>query len=415
MRIRFALIFMFAALLLASGPRKVFAHGEAADEPFLKDLTVAFYDVKVSPTEVKVGELVTIAGNVKVLETWPYTLDPPQTAYITPVVPGPVFALIDRTVNGQPDFGSIFIDKGDIYHFNMVMKARTPGQWHVHPGIAIQGTGTLLGPGEWVDVRPSGKPFRLDVTLLNGKTVNLEHFGGGFVWWWSLAGFIIGAIWMLYWTVPKRTVTRLAVTVQLPVNDDAPDIGLITPTDHFWMNILAGATIVMLVVGWVYMAAKYPVRLPQQTDRFAPDPISSGPLLATIKGLGATFDEPTDTLIINTEVTNLGSAPLTVKRYIMAMTTWVNGPQEELAAAGPSHYVGPLEVEPNTPIAPGETQKVTLKMKSEVFEEERLIPLHDPQQLIAGLIRVDDSAGRQQFVTLKSVLVPTEFRPQYLP
>ena len=99
----------------------------------------------------------------------------------------------------------------------------------------------------------------------------------------------------------------------------------------------------------------------------------------------------------------------------MAMTSWVNGPQEELASAGPSHYVGPLEVEPSTPIAPGATQKVTLKMKSGVFEEERLIPLHDPQQLIAGVIRVDDGAGREQFVTLKSVLVPTEFRPQYLP
>jgi methane/ammonia monooxygenase subunit B len=406
---------MLTVLMLAGGVQKVFAHGEAADEPFLKDLTTAFYDVKVSPTQVKVGENVTISGNVKVLETWPYTLDPPQTAYITPVVPGPVFALIDRTVNGAPDFGSIFIDKGAIYHFNMVMTARTPGQWHVHPGIAIQGTGTLLGPGDWVDVQPGDKPFKLDVMLLGGKTVNLEHFGGAFVWWWSLAGFIIGVIWMIYWVVPKRTVTRLAVTTQLPVNDDAPDIGLITPTDRFWMNVLAGATVVMLVIGWVYMAAKYPVRLPQQTDRFAPDPISSGPMLASIKGLGATFDQPTDTLVINAEITNLGGSPLTVKRYIMAMTTWVNGPQEELASAGPSDYVGPLEVEPNTPIAPGETQKVTLKMKSGVFEEERLIPLHDPQQLIAGVIRVDDAANREQFVTLKSVLVPTEFRPQYLP
>ena len=45
------------------------------------------------------------------------TLDPPQPAYITPVVPGPVFASLDRTVNGQPDFGSIFIYKGNIYHF----------------------------------------------------------------------------------------------------------------------------------------------------------------------------------------------------------------------------------------------------------------------------------------------------------
>src|SRR5579883_144528 len=86
---------------------QAFAHGEAADEPFLKDLTVAFYNVHVSPTSITVGQPVTITGSLKILETWPYTLDPPVTAYITPVVPGPVFALVDREVNGQPAFGSI--------------------------------------------------------------------------------------------------------------------------------------------------------------------------------------------------------------------------------------------------------------------------------------------------------------------
>ena len=115
----------------------------------------------------------------------------------------------------------------------------------------------------------------MDVTLLTGQTVNLEHYGGSFVWWWSFAGFLIGVVWMVYWTVPKRTVTRLAVTTQIPVNDDAPDIGLITPRDHMWMDLLAGATIAMLVVGWVYMAVKFPVRLPQQTVRFAPEVIDS--------------------------------------------------------------------------------------------------------------------------------------------
>jgi hypothetical protein len=50
-----------------------------------------------------------------------------------------------------------------------------------------------------------------------------------------------------------------------------------------------------------------------------------------------------------------------------------------------------------------------------VFDEERLIPLHDPQQLIAGLVTFQDGAGRQEMVTVKSVLVPTEFQPQYLP
>src|SRR5690348_3745031 len=397
-----------AILLYCLSVMPAFAHGEAADEPFLKDLTVAFYNVHVSPTSINVGEPVTITGSLKILETWPYTLDPPETAYITPVVPGPVFVLVDRVVNGQPAFGSITVERGGTYNFKMVMKGRNPGRWHVHPGIAIQGTGTLIGPGEWVDVAPSATPFKLNVTLLNGKTVDLEHFGGSFVWWWSLAGFIIGLIWMIYWTVPKRTVTRLAVTSQLGVNDDAPDIGLITPEDHKWMNVLAAITIVMLVVGWVWMAAKYPVRLPQQTDRFAPAVEAPLHHLAEVTPVGspynATYDEKTDTLLINLNIKNVGSSPIAIKQYSMAMMNFINGGELEQAAAGPRDFVGRLQVEPAEPIAPGQIQRVTLKMTSPVFDQERLIPLHDPQQLIAGLLAFQDNAGREERITVKSVL-----------
>lgn len=415
MRMRLAMVLGLAAILISSYATRASAHGEAADEPFLKDLTVAFYDVHVTPTAVKVGEPVTITGTVKILETWPYTLDAPETAYVTPVVPGPCFALIERTVNGEDSPGSIFVDKGGIYSFKMVMLARNPGHWHVHPGIAVQGTGTLLGPGEWVTVDQGAQPFKLDVTLLNGKQVDLEHFGGSFVWWWSLAGFLIGLVWMIYWTVPKRTVTRLAVTLQLRANDDAPDIGLITPRDHMWMTLLAGLTVLMLVVGWVYMAARYPVRLPQQTVRFAPQQPAPGADLAVVRPKGSTFDEKTDTLEIKFEVKNKGTAPLSLKQYIMAMTTFVNGSKDEIAAAGPGEFVGQLSVSPDGPIAPGETRDVTLKMSNEIFLEERLIPLHDPQQLIAGLLRFQDSGGQEDLVTLKSVLIPTEFKGQYLP
>jgi hypothetical protein len=99
----------------------------------------------------------------------------------------------------------------------------------------------------------------------------------------------------------------------------------------------------------------------------------------------------------------------------MAMASFVNGGQEELAKAGPADYVSQLSVSPDGPIAPGETQKVTLKMTGPIFEQERLIPLHDPQQLIAGLLGVTDNQSHEDMVSLKSVLIPTEFRPQYLP
>jgi methane/ammonia monooxygenase subunit B len=182
-----------------------------------------------------------------------------------------------------------------------------------------------------------------------------------------------------------------------------------------WMDLLAGVTVLMLIVGWVYMAVKYPVRLPQQTVRFAPDPISPGAGLISVHPKGSTFDEKTDTLVINFSVKNNSASPVTLKQYIMAMTTFVNGGKEDLAMAGPSEFVGQLIVEPDGPIQPGESKDLTLKMSNEVFLQERLIPLHDPQQLIAGLLRFQDDQGKEELVTLKSVLVPTEFKPQYLP
>src|SRR5690348_10627629 len=166
------------AMLAMLAPSPAFAHGEAGDEPFLKDLTTAFYDVTITPHAIHVGEPVTITGKVRILNNWPYTLQAPETAYITPVVPGPVFALKDRTVNGQSAPGSFFVQRGGVYDFKMVILGREPGRWHVHPGIAIQGTGTLIGPGEWVEVQPSAAGFTFPVTLLSGQVIDLDRYEG---------------------------------------------------------------------------------------------------------------------------------------------------------------------------------------------------------------------------------------------
>src|SRR5262245_47518253 len=338
----------------------VFAHGEAGDEPFLKNMTTAFYDVSISPTEIEVGQPVTVTGTVKILETWPHTLKDPDLAAIVPVVPGPVFVMKDRTINGQPAIGSFFAEKGRIYQFNMTLLGKEPGKWHVHPGIAISGTGTLVGPGEWVTVKPSATKFEFPVTLLNGQTIELNTYGGQFVWWWSFAGFLLGMAWMVYWIFTIRTVTNLAVTMQLPVNDDAPDIGLITPRDHMWMNVIAGLTVLMLLIGWTYAATSYPVRWPQQTDWITPRRISSGPNMAEVKTNGATYDEATNTLVMKVQVKNVADSAITLNRVVIGMATFTPGGETEQAKAGPREFVGPLEVAPKDPIAPGETKDLTV-------------------------------------------------------
>ena len=136
--------------------------------------------------------------------------------------------------------------------------------------------------------------------------------------------------------------------------------------------------------------------------------------MAEVEPEGATYDDGTDTLIMKVSVKNTNASPITVKQYIMAMTTFVNGGADEQAKAGPHDYVGQLEVEPNTPIAPGETKELTLKMTNPVLTDERLIPLRDPQQFIAGLLRFDNALGKQEMVTVRESVIPTQFRSQYL-
>lgn len=403
------------AIVAVAGVARVFAHGEAGDEPFLKNLTTAFYDVSITPAEVQVGQAVIITGKVKILETWPYTLQEPGMAAVVPVVPGPVFALQDRTINGQASVGSFFAEKGGIYEFKMTLLGKEPGRWHVHPGLAIKGTGTLVGPGDWVTVRPGAGKFEFPLTLLTGETIELNTYGGRFVWWWSFLGFLLGVVWMLYWTLMKRTVTNLAVTIQLSPNDDAPDIGLITPRDHMWMNVLAGLAIVMLVVGWTYATRKYPVRWVQQTDWISPRPLSSGEKIAEVHASGATYDDATDTLIIKAQVKNLLTRDITVKQFIVGMATFVNGGEQEQAKAGPRDFVGQLAVEPTGPIAAGETKDLTLTISSRIFSDERLVPIRAPQQFIAGIVRLEDAQGNQELVTIRTGVVPTQFRARYLP
>jgi methane/ammonia monooxygenase subunit B len=390
---------------------ELFAHGEAADEPFLKVLTAAFYDVSISPTEIQVGQEVTITGTVRVLDTWPFSLDPPGRAYVNTVVPGPVFLLKERTVNDEPAPHSIFVERGGVYHFRMVVIGRQPGRWHVHPGVAFEGTGTLIGPGEYVTVSGSAAGFSFPVTLMSGQTINLDTYGGQFVWWWNFAGFVIGVIWMFWWTWwGHRTITNLAVTIQVPLNDDAPDIGLITPTDHKWCNVMAGATILLLVIGWIYMSSNYPVRLPQQTVWLTPSPVSPEEELAEVKAAGnARYEAGTGTLQMNVQVTNVASSPITLKQYITGMATFVNGGEAERAKAGPADFVGRLQVTPNDPIGPGETRQLTLRIISPIFDEERLIPIGDPQQAVAGLLRFERTDGEQQMVLLRSTVLPTSY------
>jgi len=58
-------------------------------------------------------------------------------------------------------------------------------------------------------------------------------------------------------------------------------------------------------------------------------------------------------LLINLNVKNVGNGPIVLKQYSMVMMSFVNGTEQEQAAAGPRDFVSQLQVEPAEPMAAG--------------------------------------------------------------
>ena len=388
---------MLALLFILGTAGVVFAHGERAQEGFLRMKTVAWQDVRFSATNVDQGKQLVITGKVKVLEVWPATLANPELGYINVSASGPHFVMKERTVNGHPAPASFSLEKGGMYEFRMVLEGRTPGYWHVHPTLFVLHSGGLLGPGQWTTVAAVPGGYQNKVTLLDGKVIDLDTYALGWVFWFSFLGFIPGVWWMLWWTMKHRTVTNVAVTVlsgKVPLNDPGEDIGLITKADHKTSTLIAVLTVVLLIAGWLYMDWNWPTRIPQQVLRFTPPRLAEPVQFAQAKGIArATYDPRSDTVVLNTQVSNTGSQPMKLVGFTTSNLTFNQGSglSTEPAAVGPRQTL---------------TLKVTIQSK--VWSEERLIPLDKPQMGIAGLL-VFESDGKQDAVTTEASVTPTTF------
>jgi methane/ammonia monooxygenase subunit B len=397
-RILFAVL-AAGAVLVASAPAAS-AHGEAAQEAFLRMRTVSWIDTTFSATTVKQGETFTISGTAKILDAWPTNLAKgnPNTGYIGLIAPGPVVLLKERTINGVSAPSRIDVQKGKIYEYSMTVAGRRPGKWHVHPSFSVKGAGTLLGPGQWITVEENPDGFDNPVTLVGGGTINLENYQLPFTWIWLVLTFLIGLAWMIYWTVPKRTVTNLAVTSQIPLNTDGMDYGLITKKDHRNMNWFALGTALLLVAGWIYQTAAFPDKMPQQIFQFAPpDPaIASAPVFAQVALGEAEYDKASQTLTVTTQVTNTGDTPMNLTQFTTTTLKFATG-----TTPGP----GVMTVSPSPPIAPGAPTQVTMTMKDPAWESERLVPIGESSLLITGVL-VFEAGGEKNYTELAANLKP---------
>jgi methane/ammonia monooxygenase subunit B len=405
MRRRLAAALLLGFILAVTSATPALAHGEAAQEAFLRMRSVGWIDVEFSDNTILQGETITVTGTAKIMDSWPDTLaaGEPRIGFITLIAPGPVVALKERTINGISTPGRIEVAKGDYYEFEMTFAGRRTGRWHIHPGFAVKGAGTLIGPGQYVTVEVNPDGYSSALTLYNGETINLESYQTGFVWGWQVLTFLIGMGWMLWWTVPKfhRTVTNLAVTSQIPLNDDGVKYGLNSPRDHRVVNLFALGTALLLAVGFLYQANAFPVKIPQQVVQFEPPPIEASTDTVTGVGQEATFDTSGEELTLTAEVTNDGTSPATLTEFQTSNLTFVAAGEE--ASEGDSE----LSIEPSGEIAPDETTTLTLVVTDPRFESENLIPIGEAQLQVAGLLIFEDTSGDRSIMEVDAPIIPS--------
>ncbi len=399
----------FAAMVMAGlGTTSASAHGERAQEGYVRMEALSWWDVQFSQSSVKQGDTMKITGTAKILETWPSNLSGgnPQVCYFTVVEPGARFVMIDRTINGAETPQSFFCHKGGIYDFAMTLRARDPGQWHVHPAVAVEQAGTLIGPGQWVNVAEAPGGFQFPVQILNGPTIDLESYGQWLIVGFSLLTFVLGMWWMIYWTGPKRTITRLRVANELQLNQDGGEaVGLITRRDHRHMAIITLITVVILGAGFLFQALAFPGKIPQQSDWYTPPSLPAVQQIASAVANDAVYDPGSHLMTIQTQVTNLSKNPIQVAAFRTAYLAFVN-PAVGIAETG--DYIHQLSLSPSDGmVGPGQTANITLQIPGTYLEQEQILPIGRSQLQVAGVIELQDSSGTRNFSTVEAALNPT--------
>jgi methane/ammonia monooxygenase subunit B len=399
-----------AAAMTGLRTHTVSAHGETAQEGFVRMEALGWWDVKFSKSDLQQNDNMTVSGTAKILETWPSNMSDgaPKICYFTIVEPGARFVLVDRKINNIPAPQSFFCSKGSVYNFSMTLRARDPGNWHVHPALAVKESGTLIGPGQYINISSSPSGFSFPLTLLNGKTIDLENEGTWLVLGFSAVTLVLGMWWMFFWTVPggyKRTITRLRVANELPLNQDGgAAVGLITKRDHRMFELITGITLVLVAGGFIWSSVHYSGNIPLQVDWVTPPTPAAPAQLATAQANNAIYDPNANTVQILTSVTNTSKSPVQISAFRTGNVSFLN-PLSGLPHGDYEYQIKSLS--PQDPIAPGQTQQVTITIDAQVLKNLELLPLGQAQYVVAGVLELTDGQGTRNFETISASLNPT--------
>lgn len=380
-----ALFGVLGFLFVIMPPPLAAAHGEQSQQAFERTSTILFYDDNFSTTELNVGEELTITGTFRVMNSWPdHTIQEPDLGFLTVNMPGPVFYIQDRQINGMFTPQSVKVVKGGIYPFKIVLKARVPGTWHIHPAMAMEGTGTLVGPGEYVTINDAGT-FTQPQQLSDGRTVDLATYGLPRVATWHVIGLLLAVLYVAYFLRKSLLQRNVAITEGHPET-------LLSRTDVKVGVAFAAVAMVIGIAGYAYANASDGAHVPMQVARYIPPPEAPNTLTSQLdtKVQSAVFQEKSGELIMKVNVKNNAPTPVTLDHLQFADYDVFN--KDGASTPGGTNL---LTVTPPAAIAPGESQDLTLVLDARELASRNLLPLNEAQVRITGLMFFRDATGQK--------------------
>lgn len=400
----------FVALLMALTSAMFYtptasAHGEKSQAAFMRMRTIHWFDLDWSKDEVAVNDTMTISGKFHVFAGWPETVDKPEVSFLNIGIPGPVFIRAGSWIGGQLVPRSVSLELGDTYEFKVLLKARRPGDWHVHTMMNVEGGGPIIGPGKWVTITGTMGEFVNPLTTLTGQTIDLEDYALDNVYFWHALWYSIGLAWLIFWIKRPMFIPR-----HIAVTSGKADT-LISATDKKVAIGFAVGTLALLMYGMGSTNEKYPITTPLQAGLMRGiKPIEMPETSVAVKVEDATYRVPGRAMQMTLTITNNGDSAIRLGEFNTASVRFLDADVLEDESGYPDDLLAEegLTVSDNSPIAPGESRTVEVTASDAAWEVYRLADLiYDPDSRFAGLLFFFDEDGNRQMVMVDAPLIPS--------
>jgi methane/ammonia monooxygenase subunit B len=381
------------------------AHGEKSQAAFMRMRTIHWFDLNWSKEEVAVNDTMTISGKFHVFAGWPETVDKPEISFLNIGIPGPVFIRAGSWIGGQLVPRSVTLELGETYEFKVLLKARRPGDWHVHTMMNVKGGGPIIGPGKWVTVSGSMGTFVNPITTLTGETVDLETYNLSNTYFWHAFWYALGLAWLFYWARKPMFVPR-SIAVESGKADS-----LISAADRKVALGFAVGTIAIVALSMANTNEKFPITTPLQAGLLrGMKPIEMPAPTVSVKVEDATYRVPGRAMQMTLTITNNGDSPVRLGEFNTAGVRFLDPAVSQDESGYPDDLLAEegLTVSDNSALASGQSRTVQVTASDAAWEVYRLADLiYDPDSRFAGLLFFYDESGGRQMVMIDAPLIPT--------